>query len=142
MREQLQIIVRGRDLARDPAGDGHQPLDDRSQRPALQRLAHPLLEPRHLIFFRPQRRAPQAEAGATAELVYHILEILGWKITPEIALCLHAGIVTDTGRFQYQAVTPALRSSSPSGPTSICCRRCASGFPSMPRRGGRWPTTA
>jgi phosphoesterase RecJ-like protein len=46
-------------------------------------------------------------AGATAELVYHILEILGWKITPEIALCLHAGIVTDTGRFMYQNTSPS-----------------------------------
>ncbi|MGH3650824.1 MAG: DHH family phosphoesterase [Acidimicrobiia bacterium] len=46
-------------------------------------------------------------AGASAELVYHVLEILGWKITPEIALCLHAAIVTDTGRFMYQNTSPS-----------------------------------
>ena len=28
----------------------------------------PLLEPRHLIFFRPQQRSPQLDTGATAEL--------------------------------------------------------------------------
>jgi DNA-binding NtrC family response regulator len=38
----------------------------------------PLLEPRHLIFFRPQRRAPELETGDTAELPLagHTLEQL------------------------------------------------------------------
>lgn len=45
-------------------------------------------------------------AGATGELVYQILRILEWKITPEIALCLHTALVTDTGRFSYSNTTP------------------------------------
>ena len=46
------------------------------------------------------------EAGATGELVYEILRILEWKITPEIALCLHTALVTDTGRFSYANTSP------------------------------------
>lgn len=45
-------------------------------------------------------------AAATGELVYRLLEILDWKITPEIALCLHTALVTDTGRFSYSNTTP------------------------------------
>lgn len=44
-------------------------------------------------------------AAATGELVYRILKILDWKITPEIALCLHTALVTDTGRFSYSNTT-------------------------------------
>lgn len=46
-------------------------------------------------------------AAATGELVYQILRVLDWKITPEIALCLHTALVTDTGRFTYSNTTPA-----------------------------------
>lgn len=45
-------------------------------------------------------------AAATGELVYEILQILDWKITPEIAMCLHTALVTDTGRFSYSNTTP------------------------------------
>lgn len=45
-------------------------------------------------------------AGATGELVYEILRALDWKITPEVALCLHTALVTDTGRFSYSNTTP------------------------------------
>lgn len=45
-------------------------------------------------------------AGATGELVYAILRELDWKITPEVALCLHTALVTDTGRFSYSNTTP------------------------------------
>jgi phosphoesterase RecJ-like protein len=45
-------------------------------------------------------------AAATGELVYETLKALDWKITPEIALCLHAALVTDTGRFSYSNTTP------------------------------------
>lgn len=44
-------------------------------------------------------------AAATGELVYRILKILDWKVTPEIALCLHTALVTDTGRFSYSNTT-------------------------------------
>lgn len=45
-------------------------------------------------------------AAATGELVYDILEILEWEITPDVALCLHTALVTDTGRFSYANTTP------------------------------------
>lgn len=45
-------------------------------------------------------------SAATGELVYDILQILGWEITEDVALCLHTALVTDTGRFQYSNTTP------------------------------------
>ncbi len=47
-------------------------------------------------------------AAATAEMVYRLIIELGWEITPEIATALYAGLVTDTGRFQYSATTPTV----------------------------------
>jgi len=46
------------------------------------------------------------QASSTAELVFRALERLGTPLTPGIAACLYAGMVTDTGRFQYEATTP------------------------------------
>lgn len=46
------------------------------------------------------------KAAATGELVFEILGLLGWEITPEIAVCLLTALVTDTGRFQYANTTP------------------------------------
>jgi phosphoesterase RecJ-like protein len=31
---------------------------------------------------------------------------LGWELTRDAAMCLYTGLVTDTGRFQYQSTTP------------------------------------
>lgn len=45
-------------------------------------------------------------AGATAELVHELLERLGWTVSTEVATALYAGIVTDTGRFQYSSTSP------------------------------------
>lgn len=47
-------------------------------------------------------------AAATAEMAYRVIKKLGWKITPEVAAALYAGVVTDTGRFQYSMTTPAV----------------------------------
>lgn len=47
-----------------------------------------------------------SQAAATGELVFEVLEVLGWPLTPEIALCLHTALVTDTGRFQYSNTSP------------------------------------
>jgi phosphoesterase RecJ-like protein len=47
-----------------------------------------------------------AKAASSSELVLHLLSRLGAEITPEIATCLYVGLVTDTGRFGYEAVTP------------------------------------
>jgi len=41
------------------------------------------------------------EASSTAEILFKLLSAWGVKITPEIAECLYAGVVTDTGRFSY-----------------------------------------
>lgn len=45
-------------------------------------------------------------AAATAELVFDLLGILKWEITPEIANCMHTALVTDTGRFTYENTSP------------------------------------
>ena len=46
------------------------------------------------------------DAAATGELVFDLLNELGWEITPEVAQCLLTALVTDTGRFQYSNTTP------------------------------------
>jgi phosphoesterase RecJ-like protein len=45
-------------------------------------------------------------ASSTAEMVWRLLKRMGGDVSLETAVCLYAGLVTDTGRFQYQAVTP------------------------------------
>lgn len=45
-------------------------------------------------------------AGATGQLVHALLGELGWPVEADIAECLLTAIITDTGRFQYQATTP------------------------------------
>ena len=44
-------------------------------------------------------------AAATGEMVFDLLNLLEWPITPEIAHCLHAAVMTDTGRFTYSNTT-------------------------------------
>lgn len=46
-------------------------------------------------------------AAATAVLVTELLGSAGWPLTPDIATCLLTGLVTDTGRFQYQNANPS-----------------------------------
>lgn len=46
-------------------------------------------------------------AAATAVLVEELLQAGGWRLTPQIADCLLTGLVTDTGRFQYQNADPS-----------------------------------
>ncbi|HEV2906491.1 MAG TPA: bifunctional oligoribonuclease/PAP phosphatase NrnA [Actinomycetota bacterium] len=48
------------------------------------------------------------EAAATAELVFLLIERMGGDLTPDVAACLYAGLVTDTGRFQYESATPTV----------------------------------
>jgi phosphoesterase RecJ-like protein len=45
-------------------------------------------------------------ASSTCELVFRLVEAMGGGLTDDAALCLYAGLVTDTGRFQYEATTP------------------------------------
>jgi phosphoesterase RecJ-like protein len=46
------------------------------------------------------------DASATAELVFRLIERMGGDLTPEVAACLYAGMVTDTGRFQFENASP------------------------------------
>ena len=45
-------------------------------------------------------------ASCTAEIICDLLEDLGVELTPEIAEALYVGLVTDTGKFQYENTTP------------------------------------
>jgi bifunctional oligoribonuclease and PAP phosphatase NrnA len=46
------------------------------------------------------------QSPASAVLCRELLRRLGLPLDREIATCLYTGLVTDTGRFQYQATTP------------------------------------
>jgi len=46
------------------------------------------------------------DAAATAVVVRTLAARLGWDLTRDAAMCLYTGLVTDTGRFQYQSTTP------------------------------------
>ena len=48
----------------------------------------------------------EPSASSTAEIVFRLVKRIGGTLPAETAACLYAGIVTDTGRFQYQATTP------------------------------------
>jgi len=45
-------------------------------------------------------------AAATAQMVYHLIDHLGWPVDAATATALYAGVVTDTGRFQYSSTSP------------------------------------
>jgi len=45
-------------------------------------------------------------ASSTCELVFRLVETIGGPIPTGTAVALYAGLVTDTGRFQYEATTP------------------------------------
>ena len=45
-------------------------------------------------------------AAATAVLVDELVDRLGVPLDRDIATCLYAGLVTDTGSFRYAATTP------------------------------------
>jgi phosphoesterase RecJ-like protein len=46
------------------------------------------------------------DASCTAEIVYELAMLLGVTITPEMAAALYVGLVTDTGKFMYENVSP------------------------------------
>ena len=48
------------------------------------------------------------DAAATAVVVRHLVKALGWELNRDAAMCLYTGLVTDTGRFQYESTTPAV----------------------------------
>ena len=45
-------------------------------------------------------------ASSTCEMVVRLIGTMGGPMSEDVAECLYAGLVTDTGRFQYQATTP------------------------------------
>ena len=45
-------------------------------------------------------------ASCTAEIIWDLLPDLGVELTLEIAEALYVGLVTDTGKFQYENTTP------------------------------------
>ncbi len=47
-----------------------------------------------------------AAASSTCEMVFRLAVAMEAEITDDAAVCLYAGLVTDTGRFQYEATTP------------------------------------
>ena len=51
-------------------------------------------------------RVLDSSAASTAEIVYELLQAMNSTLTPDIATCLFTGIITDTGSFRFQNVTP------------------------------------
>ena len=51
-------------------------------------------------------RLVDPDASSTCEMVFRLIETMGGDFDRDVAVCLYAGLVTDTGRFQYQATTP------------------------------------
>jgi phosphoesterase RecJ-like protein len=51
-------------------------------------------------------RLVDPDASSTCEMVVRLLDAMGAEPDRDAAICLYAGLVTDTGRFQYQATTP------------------------------------
>jgi phosphoesterase RecJ-like protein len=47
-----------------------------------------------------------AREASSGELIYRLLKVAGWKITPQIADCLFTAVSTDTGSFQYSTTKP------------------------------------
>ncbi len=45
-------------------------------------------------------------ASSTCEMVFRLIEAMGGAMSDATAMCLYAGLVTDTGKFQYEATTP------------------------------------
>ena len=45
-------------------------------------------------------------ASSTAEIVARLVRRIGGDLPDEAAACLYAGVITDTGRFQYEAAGP------------------------------------
>lgn len=46
------------------------------------------------------------DAASTCEIVFHLAQALGWKVTPDIATCLLTGVYTDTGGLLHSNTSP------------------------------------
>jgi bifunctional oligoribonuclease and PAP phosphatase NrnA len=47
-------------------------------------------------------------AAATAVIACELIDRMGLALTADVATCLYAGLVTDTGSFKFSATTPAV----------------------------------
>jgi len=47
-----------------------------------------------------------AREASTGELIFRLLKVAGWSITPQMADCLFTAVSTDTGSFQYPTTKP------------------------------------
>lgn len=45
-------------------------------------------------------------AAATGELIYDLVRVAGWDLTPAVARALYVAILTDTGGFRFSNTTP------------------------------------
>jgi phosphoesterase RecJ-like protein len=80
----------------------------------LAQLGHAASEARELIWIDHHRsndgfgtvRLVDPDASSTCELVVRLIDELGGELSVDTATCLYAGLITDTGRFQYEAATP------------------------------------
>lgn len=50
----------------------------------------------------------RGEASATCEILYDLFFEAGMPVTPEMAIGLYTGIMTDTGSFRFDTTTPAV----------------------------------
>lgn len=46
------------------------------------------------------------DASSSSEIVADLAQVAHWDLTPEVARCLYAGIIGDTGRFMFDLTTP------------------------------------
>ncbi len=51
-------------------------------------------------------RVLDPRAASTSEIVYALLQAMNLPVSPEVATCLFTGVITDTGSFRFQNVTP------------------------------------
>lgn len=76
-------------------------------RPYLESCPRTVLVDHHVPHHTPgDVRIVDTSAPATALILFDILKMVGATITPEIATCLLAGIITDTGSFRFPNTTP------------------------------------
>lgn len=80
----------------------------------LGQLGHAATAARELIWIDHHRsndgrgtiRLVDPAASSTCELVAGLIDAIGGEMTDASAVCLYAGLIADTGRFQYEAATP------------------------------------
>ena len=93
----LAVVLDSGDLSR--VGDKVQPLIGRARR---------VLDIDHHVLAGAfgDVRVLDSQAASTSEIVYALVRAMGLPLTPDIATCLFTGVITDTGSFRFQNVTP------------------------------------